>query len=261
MLLHTPSRGLFSAKLSHFWAPDKRGKQKKRKSKSLCPVCTVSKFRLGPNILNITQNSQLVQGKRDRNSNYRQSSEGLIWTEMKMRNNKNSKTALGVIFCSSHLGLAFWDWNKWVLLTFPWFLWSCLHSGPAWGSHLGFQFVKMEPRSAKLRAAPAAEKNGMKFKPDPSVPPAGEWNLQQNNLHVETQLLHHIPAPFRAAGTSTAQQSWFVPCWATCPCPGSSPTPVETGNFPGTGNFLGTGNQPCCPPRLCHTFTPAQAGC
>lgn len=131
MLLHTPSRGLFSAKLSHFWAPDKRGKQKKRKSKSLCPVCTVSKFRLGPNILNITQNSQLVQGKRDRNSNYRQSSEGLIWTEMKMRNNKNSKTALGVIFCSSHLGLAFWDWNKWVLLTFPWFLWSCLHSGPA----------------------------------------------------------------------------------------------------------------------------------
>lgn len=59
---HTKQRPLLS-KIITFLSTWQEGKQKKRKSKSARAACAVSKFRLGPNILNITQSSQLVQDK------------------------------------------------------------------------------------------------------------------------------------------------------------------------------------------------------
>lgn len=130
MLLHKPSRGRFSAKPSHFWAPGRRANRRKEKANHYlwyqCAVCTASKCRLGPNILNITQNSHKAcarWGTEIQITGRAVSTEGLILTEMKMRNTTSSKTwpGLGSDLVFVPLGLAFCDSDSgscWFLLFF-----------------------------------------------------------------------------------------------------------------------------------------------
>lgn len=187
MLLHTPSRGRFSAKLSHFWAPEKRENKRKAKGNHYALFVQFPSSGWGPIywIYNPKLTACARWGTEIQITGRAVTTEGLLLTDWKWETTQAAKRgqALGVIFCSSHLGLGFWGW---FLLTFLCSLYrvACTEalSSSAWGSHLGFQFVQVEHTSANLRAASAApalcpSKQEMKFKPDRSVPPPGDSSL------------------------------------------------------------------------------------
>lgn len=95
-------------------------------------------------------------------------STGLIWQRWKWGTTQAPKRgqALGVIFCSSHLGLGCCEYNKWFLLNFSLVFMKFPALRPCLGSHFWLPVCKNETQwlPTSEQPLPCAWENGLKFK-------------------------------------------------------------------------------------------------